>query len=200
MTSLLNPEKWVDLHGDILFRFAMMRVGNPETASELVQETFLAALKSSSQFKGKSSERTWLIGILKFKILDHFRGNQKSKTEVSLQSHPGEEIDRFFQKSGPWKDHPQSWGQLPSKTLENKELLAVFQRCVRELPDRLRQIFTLREIDQIKSDEVCNVFQISPTNLVVMMHRARLRLRKCLEVKWFGTPGKEEPTGKKPEK
>ncbi len=193
----MNPEDWVDQHGDILFRFAMMRVGNQDIAAELVQETFLSALKNASQFQGKSSEQTWLIGILKFKIVDYFRAHQKTKSEISMQSHPGEEIDRFFQKIGPWKDHPQSWGQLPSKTLENKELLAVFHRCVQELPERLRHIFTLREIDQIKSEEVCNVFKISPTNLIVMMHRARLRLRKCLEVKWFGAQGEGGSTRKK---
>ena len=172
----------MDLHGDILFRFALQRVNRRDTAAELVQETFLAALKNQRQFKGRSSERTWLVGILKFKIIDHYRRSFASSLE------PSPEVDVYFQKLGPWKDHPGSWGALPSDILENKEFWRVFQRCVDHLPDRLRRVFTLREIDQLEPQEVCNVLAITPTNLLVMMHRARLRLRKCMEVGWFGLP------------
>jgi RNA polymerase sigma-70 factor (ECF subfamily) len=181
----LNPQKWVELHGDALFRFALQRVSNRDTATELVQETFLAALKNQAQFQGRSSERTWLTSILKFKIIDHYRRSSSSQA-TSVDS--PEELDIYFQKYGSWKDHPQSWGAIPSDTLENKEFWSVFERCVAHLPARLQRVFTLREIDQLETQEVCNVLGITPTNLVVMMHRSRLRLRKCMEVGWFGRP------------
>ncbi len=182
----MKPEKWVDLHGDALFRFAFLRLRDREAASEAVQETFLAALKNLKQFQGRSSERTWLIGILKFKIFDHFRKRNANREN----SENPLDIDLYHRPIGPWRDHPQSWGAIPSDTLENKEFWGAFNRCVEGLPETLRQVFILRELEPMELKKVCNVLGSTPTNVVVRLHRARLRLRKCLETRWFAPPGK----------
>lgn len=179
-----NPEKWVETHGDALFRFALMRVKDQEIAEDLVQETLLAALKGREAFSGKSSERTWLIGILKHKIADHFR---KSSRELAVEDPQlYADTEDLFDKSGHWKVAPRDWGGSPAKALENKDFWATLGNCLEDLPDRLRQVFTLREIDGIDGPRICKVLSISSTNLWVILHRARIQLRRCLEINWFG--------------
>ena len=182
--SLLSPEKWVNQHGDYLFRFALGRLRNPELAENAVQETFLAALKSEKSFSGQSTERTWLIGILKHKIIDHYRRKYREIPVTDLQ-HDKEAVDSFFDYTGQPKKFPKNWLPDQRKLIENSEFWETFEDCLKHLPKITAEAFSLREIDKIKSEEICKILNINPTNLWVMLHRARLQLRGCLEINWF---------------
>jgi len=178
---LTEPEEWVDLHGDALYGFALLRTGNAHVSEDLVQETFLAALKSRSSFAGQSSERTWLVGILKHKLIDHFR---KHKREQPFQEEEGDTAEAFDRK-GAWSTPPGRWPKAPETLLEDQEFWQAFSACLKELPQRLREVFSMRELDDLKTEEICKVTGVTATNLWTMLHRARARLRKCLEAGWF---------------
>ena len=185
-----NPETWVDAYGNVLYSYAIVRVRDAKVAEDLVQETYLAALKSKSNFSDKSSMRTWLVGILKHKIIDHFRKISRERQTAFIDDTELEEREEF-QESGRWKGHwreekyLQDWGENPEDILVRKEFMEVFSRCLSKLPDRLADIFVLREIEATGTDEICKVLDISPTNLWVMMHRARMRVRRCIERNWL---------------
>lgn len=181
----LDPSRWVDQHGDVLYRYALVRLGTREAAENVVQETFLAALESRAGFSGKSSERTWLIGILKHKIIDTYRkgARELAVEEVDNLPDPAQEL---FDERGEWRIGPRSFLERPDTALETSRLYQVLERCLQNLPPRLARAFTLREMDGLPTDEVCKILGITPTNLGVMMHRARMQLRRCLELAWLG--------------
>jgi RNA polymerase sigma-70 factor (ECF subfamily) len=176
----------VDDHGDYLFRFAASRLRKREVAEDLVQETFLAALGARDRFAGASSERTWLVAILKRKIVDHLRRKDQERTVSDLAA-SDRWVEALFDERGNWKKKPGKWPSDPSSALEKQEFWAIFMSCLRKLPDRLADAFTLREVEELDGAEVCKVLNISANNLWVMLHRARLGLWRCLEVNWFGT-------------
>lgn len=180
----VDPSEWVERYGDYLFRYAMLRVRDRSRAEDLVQETFLAALKGRQSFSGKSSEGTWLVGILKHKILDQFR---RPSREVSL---PGEDLpdpggDEPFRADGHWAAGPADWGGNPADLFRQKEFLDQLTRCLSGLSPNQAAIFTLREIDGAGTEEICKELNVTETNLWVILHRARMQLRKCLEARWF---------------
>lgn len=186
-----EPGGWVDLHGQALFAFAMLRVRDRGTAEELVQETLLAALQSRARFSGQGSERTWLIGILKHKALDHFRRRFKERRvdEGGLDDDPY--VAGLFDDTtvGHWRRPPAPW-RVPSSgvfgsDLEKQEFMSVLEQCLRGLPARSAQAFVLRMVDEKDAVTVCKMIGVSPTNLSVLLHRARLRLRGCMEERWF---------------
>ncbi|MCG3120885.1 MAG: RNA polymerase sigma factor YlaC [bacterium] len=189
MPAAPNPETWVDQHGDYLFSYALLRLRNRELAEEIVQETFLAALKNYKNFAQQSSERTWLVGILKHKVVDHFRRSQRERPVADFEM--GVDDDEAFRSSGEWADHwtpegaPKAWSDDPSQLVEQKEFWEIFNRCLSQLPPRLAEVFALREVDGLSSDEVCEILKITPNNLWVMLHRARVLLRRGLETNWF---------------
>ena len=188
--SISNPAQWLELHGDALFAFALIRVCRREIAEDLVQDTLLSGIKSLEKFDRRSSVRTWLISILKRKIIDHFRHQQvrekgqKHQEEKATQSEQRAE-SAFFQKNGSWVDGVARWTVNPSKTVENREFWLVFQKCREKLPPLLQSVFVLREIEQLSNEEVCSQLNITPSNLSVRMFRARMSLRRCLELHWF---------------
>jgi RNA polymerase sigma-70 factor (ECF subfamily) len=185
----IDPEKWVAQHGDALYRFALMRVHNPDVAEDLVQETFAAGLGGVDKYSGRSSERTWLVGILKHKIADHFR--KASREQVLPDTESLTQDSALFDEKGHWRIGPGEWGESPAKTLENKDFWKVFGGCLEALPERLRQAFAMRELDGAESDQICKVLSITATNLWVILHRARNQLRQCLDTNWFGGKGNE---------
>lgn len=184
--ALEQPDQWVDRYADDLFSYALKFIPNTETAQNLIQETFLAALKNRHTFTGKSQPKTWLIGILKNKITDHLRAKYR-EIPVSQLIDDEQSIDGFFdsQDDGHLKSHPKTWALNPKQLIENKEFWRSFEDCLDRLPERTAQAFSLKEIDQMDTKEICNVLGISSTNLWVTLHRARLQLRECLEKKWF---------------
>lgn len=186
--SLSDPEQWVDRHGHYLFRCALLRVRDPRLAEDIVQETLLAALQSRERFAGISSERSWLVGILKHKVVDYFRKNSREGLSDEMEQ-PFNKSEQAFDHMGRWRGEaaaPKEWTEDPGVILERKEFWEVLARCLAELPPRMARAFSLREIDGISSEEICNVLKISPTNLWVILHRARSRLRRCLEVNCMG--------------
>jgi RNA polymerase sigma-70 factor (ECF subfamily) len=181
---------WVDQHGDFLFRYAVARLGNGAVAEDLVQETFLAALRDEKSFSGRSAERTWFVGILKHKIVDHLR-RQGRERPVSAITSAGEIGEELFDTNGWWQVKPANWLGDPTQVFEKKEFWEAFNHCLENLPQRLRSVFAFREIDELSADEVCEALKVTPGNLGVLLHRARMGLRRCLEINWFGTKTEE---------
>jgi RNA polymerase sigma-70 factor (ECF subfamily) len=180
-----DPATWVDAHGNVLYRYALLRVKDTHVAEDLVQETFISALEGLAAFKGGSSVRTWLVGILKHKILDYFRRNTREIASADLTALEGETEDETFNRLEQWRHAPSSWQDSPDKLLENKEFWKVFVRCLEGLPESFRRAFTLRELDGLETEEACKILGITSTNLWVMLHRARAKLRNCLDDNWF---------------
>ena len=180
-----SPEQWVDLHGNHLYRFALSRLRNPELAENAVQETFLAALNAKRKFKGKSTERTWLIGILKHKIIDHYRKRYREIPVTDLLGDDQQTIDSFYDTTGHPKKFPSDWLPNPRELISNSEFWQVFEECLKKLPKATADAFHLREIDKMNTTEICKILKVTSTNLWVMLHRARLQLRGCLENNWF---------------
>lgn len=189
-TGLSDPERWVDEHGDYLFKYALMRLRDSAKAEDAVQETFLAALKGGRSFAGRSAEKSWLVGILKNKIFDHFRKAGRETPFTDLEFYRDEESDRFVAeglgKDGWIHDRgPQEWPD-PGASLDRELFWKTYRDCADKLPKNVATVFHLREVDGIESAEICALLNISENNLWVMLHRARMALRRCLETNWFG--------------
>ena len=186
-----NPNSWVDKYSDYLYRYAITRVNNTAVAQDLVQETFLSALKAYKNFDGKSSERTWFISILKHKIIDHYR--KKSRKAKYFDEPSGTASDDDFENNGFWKleNAPADWGASPEEALQQKEFMHVLADCLAHLPERIAAVFTLREMEDVESRRICKELNISASNLWVMLHRARQKLRKCLELNWFSSAAQD---------
>jgi RNA polymerase sigma-70 factor (ECF subfamily) len=174
----------------LLFRYALLHCRDSQLADDVVQETLLAALQSTAAYEGKAELRTWLIGILKHKIADHWR---RSAREAPLpdfihaedkECETGE--DDFFLESGHWNGGPKSWGD-PEAALKQQEFWAIYEVCQNNMPPKMANVFMLRELVGLDADEVCRESGLSEANYWVTMHRARLRLRECLEIRWFNT-------------
>ena len=173
--------QWLAEYGDDLYAYAVGRVESAQVAEELVQDTFLAAVKNHAQFQQRSQPRTWLLAILRHKLINHYRQRSQRKTQ-SLDD--VERVD-YFGKKGEWRDPPSRWA-APDASLEDHELWEVFRKCLALLPGPLAEIFVLRVIDEVKSESICKTLQISASNFAVRMHRARLALRGCVGKNWFG--------------
>ena len=184
--SVVDPERWVDEYGDYLFRYALTRLRNPKTAEDIVQETFLAALKSRSTFSGKSSEKTWFVGILKHKIIDYFRKSSHEQPMSDFTANKDDITEELFDRNGRWKKPPEKWDTDPIKVIEQDEFWVIFQNCLNKLHTKIADAFSLRELEGLDTEEICDVLHLSKTNLWVMLHRARIQLRQCLEINWFG--------------
>lgn len=182
---LSDPESWVDLHGDYLYRYALSWLKDPALAEDMVQETFLAALRGHESFDQRSSERTWLTSIIKHKMIDHLRKRNRERLLDDMDSSP-DLMEGLFDEKGEWKEKPEEWTVNPMRLLEQKEFWEVFYRCLSELPSRLAQAFRLREMEGLKCEEICHVLNISSSNCWVMLYRARMALRRCLDANWFG--------------
>jgi RNA polymerase sigma-70 factor (ECF subfamily) len=179
-----NVHNWLNEHGDYLYRFALARLRDPHLAEDVVQETFLAAIKSPS-FAEQSAPRTWLTGILKHKIIDVMRKNVREIAASDLIDDEDANVDDFFDDAGKWTDKPLKW-DIPENALEQKQFLGILQTCMEKLPAKSAQIFMLRDVQETDNEEICKELNISPTNAWVMLYRARLGLRKCLEINWLG--------------
>ena len=188
--TVSDASLWVDAYSDYLYAFALSRVRDQWLAEDMVQDTLLAAMQSGKSFEARSSEKTWLCGILKHKIIDHFR---KSCREVELTEEETDmsSYDYLFRDKGVWKGHwsaesrPIQWNGDPEKVLEHTEFRGILSHCLGELPERVANCFTLREMDGFEAAEICMILGISPNNFWIMMHRARLHLRRCIDSNWF---------------
>ncbi len=182
-SNTLDPTQWIDRYADYLYNYSISRVNNGEVAQDLVQETFLAALKSSENFKGEASERTWLISILKRKIIDYYRkiNSKKGKAEVRMNFYQDGE------REGDWIEErvPQEWNGGADAEMESEELGDTLQKCIEKLPEKYRMVFEMKTIQGIETEDICNELDITSSNLWVIIHRARTQLRMCMEDNWF---------------
>jgi RNA polymerase sigma-70 factor (ECF subfamily) len=177
-----RPEQWLDRHGDALFRYAAMLVADEHLAEDLVQETLLAALKGQSRFEAMSTERTWLIAILRNKAADHCRRDQRAGYSLP-DVDPA--VEGNFNSLGKWRKPPGRWTPNPHALVESQEFWAIFRQCMRAIPVNIREAFALRIVEGLDASETCELLKITSANLWTMLFRARERLRRCLETKWL---------------
>ena len=179
----LNPASWVDKYADYLFNYAVVRVSDAEIAKDLVQETFLAALKSAKNYQGAASERTWLIAILKRKVIDYYRkiNSKKGKAEVRIN------YSSQSDSAGDWLEEnvADPFSTLENDQIENAELGQAIQECISKLPKKQSAVFVMKTIRGLSTEDICNELGINPSNLWVMVHRARTNLMGCLNENWF---------------
>ncbi len=180
-----SPENWLNDYGDILYRYALMRVRSEATAEDLVQETLLAGLKAVDRFSGKSTVRTWLVGILKHKIIDHFRKNRHEITTLNDDETAEDVLAYQFDQQGNWKINLIEWG-TPEKSMDNEQFWVEFNNCLSRLPQRMADLLLLRTIDGLETEECCALLGFGTDNqLWVTLSRTRVKLRLCLETNWF---------------
>jgi RNA polymerase sigma-70 factor (TIGR02943 family) len=179
----LDPNKWIKLYSDYLFNFTITRVNDREIAQDLVQETFLAALKSMKNYKGEASERTWLISILKRKIIDHYRkiNSKKGKAEVRMSYNSDSEAE------GNWLEErvADPYDQTAEDKIENTELGVAIHECLAKLPEKQADVFRMKTVLGHETETICNELNITASNLWVIIHRARIAMASCMEKNWF---------------
>lgn len=180
----MSPGKWVDDHGDFLLNYCISRVYSKELAQDLVQETFLSAYQAMDSFQGKSTERTWLISILKRKIIDHYRKNEKKGEQLTGDYKLPFKSDGFWE--GYWmKDKtPHEWLAKKLEEENSEQISKILRYCLDALPEKAKACFTLKTIEEYSTEKICKELKISASNLWVILHRARLQLRECLEKNW----------------
>lgn len=179
----IDPNKWIDLYSDYLFNYTISRVNDRDLAKDLVQDTFFAGLKSMKNFKGEASERTWLISILKRKIIDYYRkiNSKKGKAEVRMSYNSDSETE------GDWLEErvADPFDKTAEDTLENEELGDAIYGCLGKLPEKQAAVFRMKTIEGIDTEAICNELDITASNLWVIIHRARTAMAACLEKNWF---------------
>jgi RNA polymerase sigma-70 factor (TIGR02943 family) len=178
-------EQWFEDHGDGLYRFSLLRVGDSGHAEDLVQETFLAALKSWESYKGESTIRGWLLGIMKHKIADHFRKEGRFKAikgEFENDSKIKEQFGLFCWVKG---FGPTKWGNDPQEAHLNNRFLTVVNKCLEDLTPLQREIFVLREMEEYKTKEIEKISGMSGNHIRVTLYRARILMRLCIEKLWL---------------
>ncbi|MGE5943556.1 MAG: sigma-70 family RNA polymerase sigma factor [Flavobacteriales bacterium] len=178
----INPSKWIDLYSDYLFNYTITRVNDRDMAQDLVQDTFLAGLKSMKNFKGEASERTWLISILKRKIIDHYRkiNSNKGKAEVRITYSDDE-------SEGDWLEErvADPFDKTAEDLMQNSELGDAIFECLSKLPEKQAQVFRMKTIEGYETEDICKELNINASNLWVIIHRARTAMASCLEENWF---------------
>ncbi|NQU85181.1 MAG: sigma-70 family RNA polymerase sigma factor [Mariniphaga sp.] len=189
-----NPSNWVDAFSDEFFRFAAYRVKNHEIAEDLVQDTFLSGLKAVKNFRGDCNEKSWLYNILRNKIIDHYR--KKTNQEIKQPGYDSDSDDesffnQFFRTEEQYKNHwksesaPQEWDISPDSYLEKEEFMQILQFCLSLLPELWSNVFSLKNIEEYSTKEICKELDITSSNLWTIIHRAKLQLRVCMEKKWL---------------
>lgn len=180
---VLHPEKWIDSYADYLFNYTITRVNDAEIAKDLVQETFLAGLKSAKNYKGEAAERTWLIAILKRKVIDHYRKINSSKGKAEVRMGYSAHTD----SQGDWLEEQVAdpFSSFESDAIENEELGLAIHSCIANLPKKQALVFTMKTIQGMDTETICNELDINPSNLWVLIHRARTTLMGCLNQNWF---------------
>lgn len=186
--GLIDPHQWVAKYADYLYTYAITRIEDEELARDLVQETFLAALEKMDKFEGRSQESTWLIAILKNKIVDVYRKRSSglaARTD-SLEAER-EQSDFFEAESGHWKEAyaPQAFGTGHHDPIMNKELSNILQKCMQKLPALWLAVFTMKHMEDQSTDVICSDLKVTPSNFWVIIHRAKLNLRACLQKNWI---------------
>jgi RNA polymerase sigma-70 factor (ECF subfamily) len=170
-TARISPARWIDEHGDALFRYAMLRLGDRAAAEDAVQETLLAALKAADSYQGRSTERTWLVGILRHKVLDAIRA--RSRTRAATLPTDAQGPPNHAAPAAPWPVGPEN--------AENAEMLAIVRQELMALGSPAREALCMRIVDGLDSQTVCQILGLTPTNLWTIVHRGRMALRQRVD-------------------
>lgn len=183
----VNPKEWVSKYADLLYQFAFFRLNDDELAKDLVQETFLSALVKVESFKARSSEKTWLTAILKHKIADIYRSRSSNLARSNASIGDNEKNEFFEQQDGHWKKEarPIEFGIENAAAIENKEFQEILKKCLDKLPMQWYSVFSMKFIDDELAGDICEELKITSANYWVIMHRAKLNLRACLQKNWL---------------
>lgn len=173
---------WVELYSDIMYSWALHKTSSKETAEDLVQETFLAAVQSFAKFKGESNPKTWLLSILNNKISDHYRSSYRKQVVNDNGI-----FEKLFDENDKWKmeEKPQQWADGTGHLLDDSEFQKTMQNCMKKLPDNWFSAIQLKFMQEKNGEHICQELGITDTNFWQILHRAKLQLRKCLELNWF---------------
>lgn len=181
---------WVDEYADELYTWANYKVSDPESARDLVQDTFLAAVKGYGGFQGKSNPKTWLFSILNNKIIDYYRKNFKRSMDTTdeRESVSTALTDGFFDKEDMWKTehYPNTWTETDN-FLDDSEFGEILKRCIDNLPEKWSSAVNLKYMEEKEGNQICQELEITPTNFWQIIRRAKLQLRQCLELNWFNS-------------
>jgi RNA polymerase sigma-70 factor (ECF subfamily) len=176
-------------HRGYLLRVAVLQLRDNDLAEDVVQDTLVAALQGAQGFSGRSSVKTWLTGILKHKIVDAIRRRTKEPAITPLHEETQlDDMDALFDESGHWENPPADWGD-PESSLSRQQFMDILQFCLEKLPPNTARVFMMREVMELESAEICKELAITSTNLWVILYRARMALRQCLEQNWFAQGG-----------
>ncbi len=192
--NVLNPEHWIERYADYLYSYAYARLRKEEVAQDLVQDTFFSALRAKDTFLQNASEKTWLIAILKRKIIDYYR-KKSTQNELNILDKPveGEDgaIGYFFENQASTPGHwtsaasPNQWGRTFETSVESDEFNNILRTCLTKLPEKTAAAFVMKNMEGLETEEICKELNITQSNYWVMMHRAKLALRDCMEKNWF---------------
>jgi RNA polymerase sigma-70 factor (ECF subfamily) len=186
VTATLTLHAQLEAMRPMLVRFAQLQLRNEALAEDAVQDALIAVLEKPERFAGQSSLRTYVTGILKFKIIDNLRvATRERPIETADDQSEEEAVDALFLQDGHTRDMPRQWGD-PDGTLEQKDFFRVLEVCLDKLPAKTARVFMMREWLELDTDEICKELTISSSNAWVLLYRARLRLRECLDLNWFG--------------
>ncbi|MES2019153.1 MAG: sigma-70 family RNA polymerase sigma factor [Pseudomonadota bacterium] len=187
-----SPPDTLSLHRQLeamrpqLVRFAQLQLRNDALAEDAVQDALMAVLEKPERFAGQSSLRTYVTGILKFKIIDNLRASTRERQiECADEQSEDDAVDSLFAADGHTREPPRQWGN-PDGTLEQKDFFRVLEVCLEKLPAQNARLFMMREWLELETDEICKELAITPANVWVILYRARVRLRECLDLNWFG--------------
>jgi RNA polymerase sigma-70 factor, ECF subfamily len=189
----MDPEfgKELERQRSYLLRVARLQLRDTALAEDVVQDTLAAALTAKDGFTGKSSVKTWLTGILKHKIVDAIRRKQREPVAASALDEEAdlEDFEGLFRENGGWQAPPADWGD-PEQSLSRQQFFDIMQLCLDKLPPNTARVFMMREVMELTSEEICKELTITANNLWVILYRARMSLRECLETNWFSSGGK----------
>ena len=184
--SVATVEDQLAEHRSYLLRYARLQLRNDAWAEDAVSETILAALTKPQSFGNRSQLKTWLVGILKHKVIDTLRQRRREVQLADDEGDGGDELDALmFKADGHFVQQPAEWGD-PEQELSSRQFFVVLEACTEKLPAAMGRVFLMREWLELSSEEICKELRLTPTYLYVQLHRARLRLRECLELNWFG--------------
>jgi RNA polymerase sigma-70 factor (ECF subfamily) len=167
-----------------LMRFAVLQLRDEQSAEDAVQDTLLAAFEGAEKFAGRAQLRTWVVSILKNKIVDRIRKRSREAPLAEVGDSEADDFDALFAADGHWQEKPSNWGN-PEAALQQSRFYDVMELCMNALPENLARVFTMREILEMETEEICKELAISTSNCWVVLYRARMRLRECLQLKWF---------------
>jgi len=181
--STFNPQQWIQKYSDALYAYTVVRINDAGLAEDIVQETFLSAWKNRESYKGEASEKNWLFTICKNKIIDHYR----KKASSIVRPAEFDTSDSYFNDEEHWTSEsaPNDWGIDYSKTIETKEFYSILELCKKKLQEMQQSVFVMKYLEDLDSDEICKVLNITSSNYWVLIHRAKLQLRSCLEKNWI---------------